>query len=73
MEGVANGAAQATQEVKHSTRSILQAVEKLYQGGGVRAFWVGNGLNTAKILPESAIKFMSYETSVRPLPASIEM
>jgi solute carrier family 25 phosphate transporter 23/24/25/41 len=33
--------------------------------GGVVAFWVGNGLNVAKIFPESAIKFMSYETSKR--------
>ena len=28
------------------------------------AFWTGNGLSVAKILPESAIKFFTYETSV---------
>ncbi|CAD6886603.1 unnamed protein product [Tilletia laevis] len=43
-----------------------QAIVTLYRdGGGVKAFWVGNGLNVVKIFPESAIKFMSYEMSKR--------
>lgn len=39
-------------------------MQQLYAEGGVRAFWTGNGLSVIKILPESAIKFFSYETSV---------
>jgi solute carrier family 25 (mitochondrial phosphate transporter), member 23/24/25/41 len=31
----------------------------------VLAFWTGNGLSVAKIFPESAIKFFTYESSVR--------
>ncbi|PWN48265.1 mitochondrial carrier [Violaceomyces palustris] len=35
------------------------------EGGGLKAFWLGNGLNCLKIFPESAIKFLSYETAKR--------
>lgn len=43
-----------------------EAIRALYrEGGGLKAFWVGNGLNCLKIFPESAIKFLSYETSKR--------
>lgn len=45
---------------------LREAVLNLYrEGGGLRAFWVGNGLNCLKIFPESAIKFLSYETAKR--------
>lgn len=46
-------------------KAIASAVVRIYAEGGVLAFWTGNGLSVAKILPESAIKFMSYESSVR--------
>lgn len=49
-------------------KAIGGAVARIYSEGGVLAFWTGNGLSVAKILPESAIKFMSYETSVSPFP-----
>lgn len=48
-------------------KAIGSAVARIYAEGGVLAFWTGNGLSVMKIFPESAIKFMSYETAVRPL------
>ncbi|KAF8195817.1 mitochondrial carrier [Mycena galopus ATCC 62051] len=46
-------------------RIIAGAVARIYAEGGVLAFWTGNGLSVAKIMPESAIKFFSYESSKR--------
>ncbi|TFY56358.1 hypothetical protein EVJ58_g7695 [Rhodofomes roseus] len=46
-------------------RAIGNAVGRIYAEGGVLAFWTGNGLSVAKILPESAIKFLTYESSKR--------
>ncbi|BEI93587.1 uncharacterized protein CcaverHIS019_0600460 [Cutaneotrichosporon cavernicola] len=49
-----------------AVHGLMVAVRAIYsEGAGVRAFWVGNGLNVLKILPESAIKFVSYEQSKR--------
>ncbi|KAI8342466.1 mitochondrial carrier domain-containing protein [Chlamydoabsidia padenii] len=42
--------------------TLLEAVRTIYAKGGWRGFFVGNGLNIFKIVPESAIKFYSYET-----------
>ena len=52
----------------HSTgnrqSAILNGLKNIYhQGGGFRAFFVGNGLNVIKIVPESAIKFYVFETA----------
>ncbi|KIJ70031.1 hypothetical protein HYDPIDRAFT_121357 [Hydnomerulius pinastri MD-312] len=46
-------------------RAIGGAVARIYAEGGVLAFWTGNGLSVMKIFPESAIKFMAYETAKR--------
>jgi solute carrier family 25 phosphate transporter 23/24/25/41 len=43
---------------------MVNAVSRLYAEGGILGFWVGNGLSVAKIFPESAIKFFTYESSV---------
>ncbi|KPV72307.1 uncharacterized protein RHOBADRAFT_8137, partial [Rhodotorula graminis WP1] len=46
--------------------SLTKAIRTVYnQGGGIKAFWTGNGLNIIKIFPESAIKFLSYESAKR--------
>lgn len=42
--------------------SIMNAVKSIYNYGGWKGFFLGNGLNVMKIIPESAIKFYSYES-----------
>ncbi|KAF7977433.1 hypothetical protein HWV62_3588 [Athelia sp. TMB] len=46
-------------------KAIANAVSRIYMEGGILAFWTGNGLSVAKIFPESAIKFMTYESTKR--------
>ncbi|EPQ59905.1 hypothetical protein GLOTRDRAFT_34751 [Gloeophyllum trabeum ATCC 11539] len=46
-------------------KAIGNAVARIYAESGIRGFWVGNGLSVAKIFPESAIKFLAYESSKR--------
>lgn len=41
--------------------ALGHGIYAIYQEGGVRGFWLGNGLNCMKIIPESAIKFFTYE------------
>ncbi|CAN0250344.1 unnamed protein product [Scytosiphon promiscuus] len=36
-------------------------MSNIYRQEGVTAFWNGNGANTLKIMPESAIRFLGYE------------
>jgi len=63
---VASVAKESLKLGKMGFQHLGDAVRTIYvQGGGVRAFWVGNGLNVTKIFPESAIKFFSYEYSKR--------
>lgn len=40
---------------------LIKAIITLYRGGGIRQFYVGNGLNIFKVFPESSIKFGSFE------------
>lgn len=46
---------------------IMVAIKNIYSNGGVRSFFVGNGLNAFKVFPESAIKFGSFESAKRML------
>ncbi|KAI8329851.1 mitochondrial carrier domain-containing protein [Chlamydoabsidia padenii] len=54
---------QTSYTTKSSTSSIASAVSSIYSQGGFRAFFVGNGLNVFKIVPESSIKFYVFETA----------
>ncbi|KAI1973115.1 hypothetical protein LOZ53_004160 [Ophidiomyces ophidiicola] len=47
------------------TWPIVQAMRDLWRAGGIRSLFAGNGLNVAKVMPESAIKFGAYEASRR--------
>ncbi|KAJ3882887.1 mitochondrial carrier [Lentinula edodes] len=49
----------------NGVKAIGNAITRIYAEGGLRAFWTGNGLSVAKIFPESAIKFFTYESSKR--------
>lgn len=50
---------------RRNAGSLSAAVRAVYSQGGVKAFWTGNMLNVIKIFPESAIKFLSYESAKR--------
>ncbi|KDN64366.1 hypothetical protein CSUB01_06247 [Colletotrichum sublineola] len=53
--------------LRNSVRPFSDAVKDLWKAGGMRSLFAGNGLNVIKIMPESAIKFGSYEAAKRTL------
>ncbi|EHK97704.1 putative calcium-binding mitochondrial carrier SAL1-1 [Glarea lozoyensis 74030] len=48
-------------------RPLVEATKELWRAGGIRSLFAGNGLNVVKVMPESAIKFGSYEAAKRAL------
>lgn len=60
-------AAEATSVVaaQESQGQLMRALKHLWSQGGIRAFFVGNGLNVIKVFPESAMKFGTFETVKR--------
>ncbi|KAK2627954.1 hypothetical protein QTJ16_002600 [Diplocarpon rosae] len=48
-------------------RPLIDAIKELWKAGGMRSLFAGNGLNVIKVMPESAIKFGSYEFAKRVL------
>ncbi|KAL1607804.1 hypothetical protein SLS60_002742 [Paraconiothyrium brasiliense] len=46
-------------------RPLAGATKELWQAGGMRSLYAGNGLNVVKVMPESAIKFGAYEAAKR--------
>lgn len=40
---------------------LIKAAQLLYRQGGLKSFYVGNGLNCLKVFPEAAMKFGSFE------------
>ncbi|CAO1601349.1 hypothetical protein XANCAGTX0491_005015 [Xanthoria calcicola] len=63
IDAVKSGA--PVQAAKHASRPLLDASKTLWRMGGMRSLFAGNGLNVVKVMPESAIKFGSYEGSKR--------
>ncbi|RMD44996.1 hypothetical protein DV735_g79, partial [Chaetothyriales sp. CBS 134920] len=53
------------QTVRGFGRPLVAACKDLWQAGGLRSLFAGNGLNVAKVMPESAIKFGAYESAKR--------
>ncbi|GKT86523.1 calcium dependent mitochondrial carrier protein [Colletotrichum tofieldiae] len=53
--------------LRNAVRPFSDAVKDLWKAGGMRSLFAGNGLNVIKIMPESAIKFGSYEAAKRTL------
>ncbi|KAK9475310.1 mitochondrial carrier domain-containing protein [Dipodascopsis tothii] len=64
-ESAAPATAEAREIAKMRGSPLLNAIRVLWRHGGVRNFFVGNGLNILKVLPESAIKFGSFESAKR--------
>ncbi|AOW05252.1 mitochondrial carrier domain-containing protein [Yarrowia lipolytica] len=42
---------------------LINAIKNIWAEGGIRSFFIGNGLNVFKVIPESAMKFGSFETA----------
>ncbi|KAG8966447.1 hypothetical protein FRC03_011985 [Tulasnella sp. 419] len=63
--GLSTSGPEAAKQTMRGVRALGAAISQLYIEGGLKAFWVGNGLNVIKIFPESAIKFLSYESCKR--------
>ncbi|KAF2771561.1 mitochondrial carrier [Teratosphaeria nubilosa] len=55
----------AVQATKTGASTLWRACQELWAVGGIRSMFAGNGLNILKVMPESAVKFGSYEASKR--------
>ncbi|PHH68878.1 hypothetical protein CDD80_7168 [Ophiocordyceps camponoti-rufipedis] len=51
--------------LRNALRPLGDAVKDVYRSGGLSGFFAGNGLNVVKIMPETAIKFGTYEAAKR--------
>ncbi|EDN99403.1 hypothetical protein SS1G_02257 [Sclerotinia sclerotiorum 1980 UF-70] len=52
---------------KMAGQPIILAIKELWNAGGIRSLFAGNGLNVIKVMPESAIKFGSFEAAKKHL------
>jgi len=50
---------------RQGMRTLINACKDLWAAGGIRSLFAGNGINVIKVMPESAVKFGSYEASKR--------
>ncbi|KAI4727486.1 hypothetical protein E4T49_04742 [Aureobasidium sp. EXF-10728] len=61
VQAVKSGAPAAA--AKTSANTLVRACKELWAAGGIRSLFAGNGLNIVKVMPESAVKFGSYEAA----------
>ncbi|KAI5272922.1 hypothetical protein E4T47_03862 [Aureobasidium subglaciale] len=61
IQAVKSGAPAAA--AKSSANTLARACRELWAAGGIRSLFAGNGLNIVKVMPESAVKFGSYEAA----------
>ncbi|KAF2861707.1 mitochondrial carrier [Piedraia hortae CBS 480.64] len=55
----------AVKATAHGMATLVNACKELWAAGGIRSLFAGNGLNVVKVMPESAVKFGSYEACKR--------
>ncbi|CAA22679.2 Carrier protein [Schizosaccharomyces pombe] len=55
---------------KYPFATLLHTTKVLWNRNGIRSFFVGNGINVLKVMPESSIKFGTYEAMKRVLGIS---
>ncbi len=53
--------AAASQAVSHTSPCCLQGLVIMGKRDGLRGMFKGNGTNCVRIIPNSAVKFMTYE------------
>ncbi|KAH0553250.1 hypothetical protein GP486_006594 [Trichoglossum hirsutum] len=56
---------EAVQAVRVAGHPLIDGLKAIWRAGGVRSLFAGNGLNVIKVMPESAIRFGSYEAANR--------
>lgn len=67
-EAIYESAAKSVKSIKPSGfmarhHVLTSAIKNIWAEAGMKSFFVGNGLNVFKVIPESAMKFGSFETA----------
>ena len=50
-------------KTQNANKSYIDTIKQIYKNGGLLSFYKGNGINTIKVFPESALKFFVFEYS----------